>query len=189
MPIETLNVETVYKGWATYSVATFRVEDGKTVRREVADHGQAACVLAYDPEHRTAMLVRQFRAPVFLTAGEPELLEAVAGMIEDGDAADAARREAKEEVGLRLGSVEFVTRAWTTPGSSTERIDLFLAPYSAADRTGPGGGVAHEHEDVTAVELPLTELAEMADAGRLSDMKTFALVQTLRLRHPALFLP
>jgi hypothetical protein len=30
-------------------------------------------------------------------------------------------------------------------------------------------------------------LAALADTGRIADMKTLALVQTLRLRHPTLF--
>jgi len=37
------------------------------------------------------------------------------------------------------------------------------------------------------VELPLAELAARADEGRLDDMKTMLLVQTLRLRRPDLF--
>ncbi len=46
------------------------------------------------------------------------------------------------------------------------------------------------HEGVTTYlsgEFDLSELAGMADRGELLDMKAFALVQTLRLRHPALF--
>jgi hypothetical protein len=50
-----------------------------------------------------------------------------------------------------------------------------------------GGGAKGEHEDITVMELALRELAAMADAGTLADMKTFALVQTLRLRRPELF--
>jgi hypothetical protein len=39
------------------------------------------------------------------------------------------------------------------------------------------------------VKLPLAELAAMADAGQITDMKTLAVVQTLRLRRPDLFVP
>ena len=55
------------------------------------------------------------------------------------------------------------------------------------DRVGLGGGVADEHEGITVIELPLAELAAMADAGQIIDMKTLAVVQTLRLRKPELF--
>jgi 8-oxo-dGTP pyrophosphatase MutT (NUDIX family) len=92
-----------------------------------------------------------------------------------------------EEAGLRLETLEPVASVWSIPGSSTEHIDMFLAPYGAADRVSAGGGLAHEHENIVVVELPLAELARMADAGGLADLKTLALTQTLRLRRPELF--
>jgi nudix-type nucleoside diphosphatase (YffH/AdpP family) len=187
MPIEIEKRDILYKGWNTFSLATIRLENGARITRSVEDHGAVAVVLAYDPERRTALLVRQFRAPVFIAADKPDLLEAVAGLIDEGDADDTTRREAMEEAGLRLGALEPVGILWSTPGSSTERLDLFLAPYRESDRVGDGGGLDHEHEDITVVEMPLAELARLADAGGLEDLKTFALVQTLRLRDPALF--
>ena len=76
---------------------------------------------------------------------------------------------------------------WSMPGISTERMELFLAPYTAADRTGPGGGLAEEHENITVREVALAELAAKADANALPDLKTCALLQSLRLRRPELF--
>jgi len=35
--------------------------------------------------------------------------------------------------------------------------------------------------------MPLVTLAAMAEDGTLADLKTFALVQTLRMRRPELF--
>lgn len=176
-----------YAGWMTLSVVSFRLGDGRIMRREIVEHGRAVCVLPYDAARRTALLVRQLRAPVFLAARETLLLEAIAGMIDDGDAAMTARREALEEAGLRLGELEPVAVAWPSPGILTERVALFLASYCASDRVGAGGGLAEEHEEIEVVELPLDELAGLADTGALSDMKTLALVQTLRLRRPGLF--
>ena len=73
------------------------------------------------------------------------------------------------------------------PGISTEYMHLYLAPYGQGDRTSDGGGLADEHENITVVEMELAELAALSDRGGLSDLKTFALVQTLRLRRPELF--
>jgi hypothetical protein len=73
------------------------------------------------------------------------------------------------------------------PGISTETIHLFLAAYSATDRVAAGGGLEAENEEIDVVEMALAELAAMADAGRLGDLKTLALVQSLRLRRPELF--
>ena len=71
------------------------------------------------------------------------------------------------------------------PGVSTERMHLYLASYSGRVREGPGG--ADEDEEITAIEVGLDELARLADGGGLADIKTLALVQTLRLRRPELF--
>ena len=186
MPAELIAAVPKYQGWSTLLVARIRLPDGRVVVREIEHHGRAACVLAFDPERRTALLVRQVRAPTIYAAQASLLLEAVAGLIEDGEAPEAcARREAMEEAGLRLSAIEHVTTAWTMPGISTERMDLFLGEYSQVDRVGSGGGTGDEGIEV--VELPLTEIAAMSDAGTLTDMKTLVLVQTLRLRRPDLF--
>jgi len=47
--------------------------------------------------------------------------------------------------------------------------------------------LAGEGESITVIEMPLGELAVLADAGRLPDMKTLLLIQTLRIRRSDLF--
>ena len=186
--IEIVGRDVAYAGWLSLSLVSIRMADGRVMRREVVEHGKATAVLAYDPERRMAMLVRQLRVPVYMTAGDDTLLEAIAGMLDDGtDAPTTARREAMEEAGLRLGELELVAHAWPSPGMLTERLSLFLAPYGASDRVGAGGGLAEEHEEIEVVEMPLGELAAMVDRGEIYDMKTLILVQTLRLRKPELF--
>lgn len=151
------------------------------------DHGSAAAVLPYDPLRRTALLVRLLRAPVLLTARIPELLEVPAGLVEDDNAIDAARRELAEETGLRVNDLEYMGGAWSMPGISTERMDLYLARYGEGDRVSAGGGVAVEQENITVVEMPLAELWAKAQGNEIEDMKTLALVFMLHARHPELF--
>jgi len=183
-----VSLEPKYRGWCKVYVATIRLADGQTVTREIEDHGAAACVLPYDPVRRTALLIRQLRAPPLHAAGETAIIETPAGLIDPGeDAETTARREAMEEVGVRLTSLEQVSNTWTMPGISTERMPLFLGTYSESDRVGAGGGESSEQIEV--VEMSLRELAAMADAGTIADLKTFALVQSLRLREPELFTP
>jgi nudix-type nucleoside diphosphatase (YffH/AdpP family) len=182
-----VGTKTVYEGFSRLLIATIALPDGHAIRREIEGHGRAVCVLPYDPARRTAILVRQFRAPVALSDGREHLLEAVAGSLEDETPDACAYREALEEAGLKLRALEHLGTAWSMPGVSTELLDLYLAEYSEADRIAVGGGIPDEHEGITVVELPLTELAAMADAGQIMDMKTLAVVQTLRLRKPELF--
>lgn len=184
---EIAAVTTVYDGWAEFMKLTIRRPKGDTMVREVEDHGAATAVLPFDPERRTALLVRQFRAPVFHSGGPPALLEAIAGLLDEDDPEACARREAHEEVGLRLGAIEKVATVWSMPGLSTERMHLFLARYSPSDRVGEGGGLAEEHEDIEVVELRLSELPRLVATGGIADAKTIVLVQALQLRRPELF--
>jgi len=187
MSVEIVEKKKAYAGWLSMWVASIRLADGRFMRREIVEHGQAVCVLPYDALRRTTVLVRQLRVPVYVTAGEERLLEAIAGMVDDGDPSATVRREALEEAGLRLGDLESVADAWPSPGFLTERVALYLAPYRLQDRVGAGGGLAEEHEEIEVVEMPLENVAAMADRGELVDLKTLCLVQTLRLRHPRLF--
>jgi len=182
---------TVYSGYLTVDALQVRLSDGSIVSREVERHGDAAAVLPYDRERCCALVVRLFRAPVFQEAGLEAIEEACAGMISEAgqDAEATARREAYEELGVRLASMDLVSRVWSSPGVSSERVTLFLAPYVAADRIGAGGGVRGEHEGITVVERSLAVLAAAADQGRIEDSKLLSLVLALRLRHPELFAP
>jgi nudix-type nucleoside diphosphatase (YffH/AdpP family) len=175
-------------GYVTVERMRIRLADGAEVWREMERHGDSVAVLPYDPERRVALVARQFRAPVFAMSGEAILEEACAGMIDGEDAPDVtARREAFEELGVRLGELEYLATIWPGPGVGAERQSLFLAPYCAADRRGAGGGLASEEEDILVVERPLSELAADADAARIADGKLFILVTVLRLRRPELF--
>jgi nudix-type nucleoside diphosphatase (YffH/AdpP family) len=182
-----LSTRTLYEGWTTLRLVRVQLDSGEVVNREVEDHGDAVAVLPYDPVRRTVMLVRIMRAPALVRAGPVALLECPAGLLDEADPAEAARREADEEVGLALRDVEHVGQVWTSPGISAEQMDLYLAPYSAADRVNAGGGIASEHEAIEVAELGLDFVWAMVERGELDDMKTLTLVLTLRLRHPELF--
>jgi nudix-type nucleoside diphosphatase (YffH/AdpP family) len=184
---EILSTETRFEGWNRLVLVTLRTAGGAVIERSVEDHGSAVSVLPYDPERRTALLVRQLRVPMLLAHDMATTLEAPAGIRETEDVEGCARREVMEETGTELGPLEKIADVQTIPGVSTETIALFLAPYTAAGRVGAGGGLEAEAEEIEVVELPLAELAAMADSGRLPDLKTLALVQTLRLRRPELF--
>jgi nudix-type nucleoside diphosphatase (YffH/AdpP family) len=188
MPVELRKLETVYQGYSTLMVATLQAEDGTTFKREIEHHGHAVAVLPYDPARRTALMVSLPRAPVIWSDGPPELLEAIAGMIDGEDPQDCARREAMEEAGVRLGELEALGAAWASPGVSSERIQLFLAAYSARDRVAAGGGVEGEQENITVMEVPLAQLWAWIEERRIEDLKTLALVLALKVRRPELFL-
>ncbi len=184
---EILERRVVYRGYLTVSTLSIRLRDGSVVSRDVEQHGDAAAVLPYDPQRRCALVAHLFRAPVFDATGAPELEEACAGMIDNETCEQAARREAAEELGIALGKLERVACVWSSSGVSSERQTLFLAAYTASDRTGPGGGLASEHEDIIVVERPLAALAADAKRGAIADAKLLTLVLMLQLQRPELF--
>lgn len=172
-------------GW--FSVDRMTVElAGERLERDLVRHPSGATILPYDPERRVATVVSETRLAI-LHAGVEPLWEAVAGVLDEDEPEACARREALEEAGLRLRTLEPVGRVWMTPSTSTEQVHLFLAPYLPEDRVAEGGGLAEEAEHLRVREVPLAELAQAAEAGTLADAKTLLLVQALRLRHPDLF--
>ena len=187
MKAEILDVRFVHEGWNRFGIATVRLADGAVVERAIEDHGDSVGVLPYDPVRRVATLVREMRVPPLFAAGEQTQLEAPAGLIDDGTPEQNVRREALEEVGLRLHDLEFVGATYSCASLTTEKIHLFLAPYGRADRREEGGGAEGEHENIRIVEMPLSDLARMADSGELADLKTLTLVLALCARHPDLF--
>jgi nudix-type nucleoside diphosphatase (YffH/AdpP family) len=186
--VDLIERTTLYSGYLTVECVKVRLPDGALVVREVESHGDAVAVLPYDPVRRCALTVSLFRAAVYTVSGADMLEEACAGMIDPGEDADTAmRREAYEELGVVLTELEPIGRVYSTPGVSMERIGLYLARYSLADRTGVGGGKAGEHENITVNERSLSSLAAAAYAAQIDDAQLLQLVMALQLRHPELF--
>ncbi|WP_374469669.1 NUDIX domain-containing protein [Phenylobacterium sp.] len=183
---ELLACRVVYQGWASMLVATIRDANGAIYDRHAEHHGESICVLPYDPERRVALLITQARAPVLIN-GHPPVLEPIAGRIEGDRPEDCARREALEEAGVALTTLEPIVNLFTLPGVSTERSHLFLAAYSEADRATAGGGLPHEDEFIEVHEMPLLQLRTMAASGEILDAKVLILIQALQLRRPELF--
>jgi nudix-type nucleoside diphosphatase (YffH/AdpP family) len=183
-----IDTRTIYQGWGRFLILTLRLANGAVIERQLEDHGHACAVLPYDAERRMALLARMPRAAAVYVGQDPIMMEACAGIIDPGETAEAsARREAMEELGVRLVALEPLGRLFSGPGASSELMSLFLAPYAAGDRIASGGGLEEEHEQIEVMELPLMELARLGDAGDLRDMKTLTLILALRVRRPDLF--
>ena len=183
------DVELLASAWHVLRRTTLerRRPDGSwtTEQRETYDRGNGATLLLYDADRRTVLLSRQFRFPVYVN-GHPDgmLLETAAGLLDDESPEDAVRREVEEELGVTVGEVQHVFDVFMSPGSVTERLHFFVAPYTAADRNGDRGGLAEEGEDIEVVELDFDEALDMIDDGRIADAKTVMLLYWAALRGP-----
>lgn len=183
------DVELLASGWHVLRKTTFerRRSDGEwvTEQRETYDRGNGATMLLHDVERRTVLLTRQFRYPVYAN-GHPDgqLIEAAAGLLDDDAPEVAVRREVEEELGVSVGEVQHVFDVYMSPGSVTERLHFYAAPYRPADRTTAGGGLDEEGEDIEVLELPFDDAFAMIDDGRIADAKTIMLLQWAALRGP-----
>lgn len=186
--VRVTKVELIAKAWHVLRRTTFDYQhrDGRwtTEQRETYDRGNGATVLLYDIEGGTVLLTRQFRYPVYVN-DHPDgmFLETAAGLLDEDDPETAIRREAAEETGVRIGELEHVFDVYTSPGSVTERLHCYAAPYRPAER-GEGGGLAEEGEDIEVVELPFGEAVKMIDTGEIADAKTIMLLQWAALSGP-----
>ncbi|WP_406179181.1 NUDIX domain-containing protein [Streptomyces sp. NBC_01006] len=182
-------VELTSQGWHVLRRTTFdyRRRDGRweTQQRETYDRGNGAVVLPYDTARACVLLTRQFRYPAYVN-DHPDgmLIEAAAGLLDADDPLTAVRRESTEELGVTLGPLTHVLDAYMSPGSVTERLHFYAAPYTPADRTGTGGGLEEDGEDIEVLELPFTEALAMAGDGRITDGKTILLLQWAALNGP-----
>lgn len=175
--------ELIHSGWARLTRYTLDIErhDGTMMRavREVHDHGHGVGVLPYDGARGTILLVRQFRLPPYISGANGMMIEACAGLIDEGEAPDAcARREAEEELGYHIRNLVSLGRIWATPGAVTESLYLFTADYSASDRIGNGGGKDVD-EDIEILEMPLAEAMRLVARAEIADAKTIILLQHL----------
>jgi nudix-type nucleoside diphosphatase (YffH/AdpP family) len=132
-------------------------------------------------ERRSCPSIRSAARCFSSASSDGYLIEACAGLLDDLDPETAIRKEAEEELGFRLRNVERVLEAYMSPGSVTERLTLFTANYSPADRISDGGGSAHEGEDIEVLELPLDKAHDMIAAGEILDGKTIMLLQHAKL--------
>ena len=113
---------------------------GRPQQRETYDRGNGATILLYDPERRTVLLTRQFRYPAYVN-GHPD------GMLVETAAGPARRRRPGDRDPPRgrrgdwastSATLEHVFDVYMSPGSVTERLHFYAAPYTRGDphRTG-----------------------------------------------------
>lgn len=182
--IAIASAELVYSGWAKLTRYKLDIEkhDGGVLNaiREVHDHGHGVGVVPYDASRGTVLLVRQFRLPPYLCGTDGMMIEACAGLLDEGESPEACvLREAEEELGYRIHNLKALGRVWATPGAVTESLFLFLADYSASDRIGKGGGKDGEDEDVEILEMTLAEAIRLVSTNQIADAKTIILLQHL----------
>ena len=176
---------TLSKGFGLFERFVFRRRrsDGamSDLTREILNTGDGATILPYDRTRGTIILIRQFRGVAYLQQGVEGMIETCAGKLEGADPLTRIVKETEEETGIRLtGRPTRLFEAYMSPGSFTERLTFFTAPYTSADRVTKGGGLVEEGEDIEVIETTLDEAIAMVETGAICDVKTIALLYYAR---------
>lgn len=180
--INIIQKEILSDNWYTLKKITYEETrpDGLVIRqsREAYDRGNGATILLYNKEKKTVILTRQFRMPTFVNGNaDGYLIECCAGLLDRDNPEDCIRRETEEETGYKVSSVKKVFEAYMSPGSVTELLYFFIAEYSSEMKTGAGGGVEEEQENIEVLEIPFKQAVSMICTGEIRDGKTIMLLQ------------
>jgi ADP-ribose pyrophosphatase len=151
------------------------------LKREVFERGAAAAVLPYDPHRDELVLIRQFRAGAYVAGRHPWTWEIVAGIIEDGESAEAVvRREAVEEAALEVRELIPIHDVILSPGACSECCGIFLGHVDAA-KAGGVFGLADEGENILVKTLSFTEARTMLEHGEVDNAIAVIALQWLAL--------
>lgn len=147
-------------------VDQLRLPSGHEMRFDYLVHSGAVTLVPFDQQGRI-WFVRQYRHAV-----GAELLELPAGTLEpDESPEDTARRECREEIGMRAGKLERIGGLYMVPGYSSELMQIYLATELEPD---PLPRDLDELLQVT--QLPLEQVQAQLHDGSLRDAKTVAAI-------------
>lgn len=186
--IELVSIKSLSKDWGKLDKVKYKYrlknDLWQTQEREVYNRGNGAVILLYNKNKGTVILTRQLRIPTWFNGNTTGMMiEACAGLLDEKDPEDCIRRETEEETGYTLTEVRKVMEVYMSPGSVTEILYFFVACYSDAMKTGEGGGVENEQENIEVLELSFNEALKMIQNGEIKDAKTIMLLQYAQINN------
>jgi ADP-ribose pyrophosphatase len=192
--IDLIEQKTFFQGYFRvdqYKLRHKKFEGGMTdtMTREIFERGHSSIVLLYDPDLDKVVLIEQFRMGAFAATAStwfsddysPWLIEAVAGIIEDGETPeDVARREVVEEAGCELLDLLPINQFFISQGGSSESCFTF---FGRVDSTKAGGdhGIKQEHEDILVFVADADEAFNWAKTGKVVYMVLANVLQWLQI--------
>lgn len=161
-----LQSRTVWHGrsWQLRTIQT-RLPDGHILERGFIHHPGAVVLvpLRQTPAGPEVLMLHQYRFALQQT-----ILELPAGTREEGEEwLVCAQRELREETGYRAATFSSLGEIWPAPGVSNELMQLYLAEELEPDPL-PGDA----DEEINVAPMPLADLLDMSQNGRIHDAKT-----------------
>jgi ADP-ribose pyrophosphatase len=152
-----------------YKCSLFRVTEdeaedrtGWKMKRSVVRHLGSAVMMAVDAKDRV-MLVKQYRLPA-----NQFLWELPAGKTDEGESVlQAAKRELKEETGLRAKKWKKLASFFPSPGYVEEKMTIFLATELTEGESEP-----MDDERIETRWFTKKELRDLIASNKILDAKT-----------------
>ena len=135
--------------------SSFLEGDCPAVVRERLEGKTAVSILLFDPREDAIVCVEQFRIGLMGVADRSWSIETVSGFcdVAHEKPQEVAAREVTEETGCELQDLIEVGEFFVSPGSSTERITVFVGCVDSSKVLGVHG-LAHEGEEIRPVVIP-----------------------------------
>jgi ADP-ribose pyrophosphatase len=154
--------------------------------RVILQVGRVVAVITVDLERDEIVLLRQFRLAAHLATGRGEMLEIVAGGVEDGeDPVQAARRECIEEIAIEPQCLVPLFDFMPAPGVDHELATMFLAVVDAAQAPARAGA-GSENEETVPLRVPIDDALAALAAGSFVNGYTVIALQWLALNRARL---
>ena len=135
--------------------SSFLDGDCPPVLRERLEGKTAVSILLFDPREDAIVCVEQFRIGLMGVADRSWSIETVSGFcdVAHEKPQEVAAREVTEETGCELQDLIEVGEFFVSPGSSTERITVFVGCVDSSKVSGVHG-LAHDGEEIRPVVIP-----------------------------------
>ncbi len=189
--VEVIEEKVVFDGFFKMHELTLRHKlfaGGWTanLKREVFHRGEASAAILYDPRNDLIGLIEQFRMGAIDSQYGPWCLEAVAGMLEEGETPEQLiRRELNEEAGILDAELVHISSYYSTPGGCSEKIHLYCA---LCDLKTAGGihGLDAENEDICLHIYPAESVFAVMLDSRMNNAATLLGLQWLQINRKSL---
>ena len=152
------------------------------LQRELVGRSDAVAMVAYDPDTDEIVLIEQFRMGA-IHEKQPWLIEIVAGLIEEGESPEEVTiRECQEEIGCTPSELINISNFYTSPGGSSEWVQLYIGKVSVSELNS-NGGLDEEGEDIKVSVVPASDIPYMLSTGEIRSAIAIVGLQWFMLNH------
>jgi len=151
-----VNAKFISTSFATYE------QEGIQKSWEIVEAHDSVAILLYHKEHRSFVLVKQFRPAVYLNNDHGMTIELCAGIVDkELSLTEIVKEEVEEECGfdIPLSNIEKITSFHTSVGFAGSKQTLYFGEVEESMKVSEGGGV--DHEQIEVVYVPIEEAKKL----------------------------